>query len=109
MASGKDSRTKVVLARKIGKQGLGGTPDHFHSFYREDDHQACMNDDESKLTTNNKNIIPLNLLSRALGNRTSKNPAGVQIVHNNDAYFRINDQHNALRSEFQSNHYILVR
>ena len=27
LASGKDSRTKVVLARKIGKQGLGGTPD----------------------------------------------------------------------------------
>ena len=27
MASGKDSRTKVVLARKIGKQGLGGTPE----------------------------------------------------------------------------------
>ena len=26
LASGKDSRTKVVLARKIGKQGLGGTP-----------------------------------------------------------------------------------
>ena len=26
MAAGKDSRTKVVLARKIGKQGLGGTP-----------------------------------------------------------------------------------
>ena len=25
-ASGKDSRTKVVLARKIEKQGLGSTP-----------------------------------------------------------------------------------
>ena len=27
MASGKDSRTKVVLARKIEKQGLGSTPE----------------------------------------------------------------------------------
>ena len=27
MASRKDSRTKVVLARKIEKQGLGSTPD----------------------------------------------------------------------------------
>ena len=27
LASGKDSRTKVVLARKIEKQGLGSTPD----------------------------------------------------------------------------------
>ena len=26
LASGKDSRTKVVLARKIEKQGLGSTP-----------------------------------------------------------------------------------
>ena len=26
MASGKDSRKKVVLARKLGKQGLGSTP-----------------------------------------------------------------------------------
>ena len=26
LASGKDSRTKVVLARKLGKQGLGSTP-----------------------------------------------------------------------------------
>ena len=47
-----------------------------------------MNDDESKLTTNNKNIIPCNLVTRGLGNRTSKNPAGVQIVLNNDAYFQ---------------------
>ena len=27
MASGEDSRTKVVLVRKLGKQGLGSTPD----------------------------------------------------------------------------------
>ena len=27
MASGKDSRTKVVLARKLEKQGLGTTPE----------------------------------------------------------------------------------
>ena len=27
LASGKDSRTKVVLARKLGKQGLGSTPE----------------------------------------------------------------------------------
>ena len=27
LASGKDSRTKVVLARKLEKQGLGSTPD----------------------------------------------------------------------------------
>ena len=26
LTSGKDSRTKVVLARKLGKQGLGSTP-----------------------------------------------------------------------------------
>jgi len=26
LASGKDSRTKVVLARKLEKQGLGSTP-----------------------------------------------------------------------------------
>ena len=26
LASGKDSRTKVVLARKLGKQGLGSSP-----------------------------------------------------------------------------------
>ena len=28
LASGKDSRTKVVLARKLEKQGLGSTPDY---------------------------------------------------------------------------------
>ena len=27
LASGKDSRTKVVLARKLEKQGLGSTPE----------------------------------------------------------------------------------
>ena len=27
VASGKDSRTKVVLARKLEKQGLGSTPE----------------------------------------------------------------------------------
>ena len=39
LASGKDSRTKVVLARKLEKQGLGSTPelspeklvDHLHA------------------------------------------------------------------------------
>ena len=29
MASGKDSRTKVVLARKLEKQGLGNSPESF--------------------------------------------------------------------------------
>ena len=32
LASGKDSRTKVVLARKLEKQGLGSTPALHHLY-----------------------------------------------------------------------------
>ena len=42
LASGKDSRTKVFLARKLGKQGLGSTPVTAHTWAVANEHNIYL-------------------------------------------------------------------